>query len=254
MTLVIAIACTDGVLVASDSQSTEESGSVRYPVDKVFLLTSSAVWGASGVGQIIREIRETFERSQDVLEATPDMATSPVSLVRPLLEKHYGNFIRQIPGVRPGSPATGLLAAGFGADERPWILEVDHRCQYTYYQERGFHAIGSAAGFAQLANSLMAHFDVKTKPLRYGKLIAYRAIRAAIDTAAAGVGLPIQMWTVTSEGVRALQATDIDAIEADVGGWEEVERSALDEFLGEVESEGPPMPPELSDPNGNSED
>lgn len=122
---------------------------------------------------------------------------------------------------------------------------MDHRCHYTYYEERGFHAIGSAAGFAQLADALMAHFDVKSKLLRHGTLIAYRAMRAAIDTSAFGVGPPIQMCTVTPTGVTRLEPVDLDQVEADVGGWEEVERDTLDQFLGATESEGPAMPPEL---------
>jgi len=235
--------------MASDSQSTETSGNIRYPVDKLFRLCANGIWGASGSGQIIREIGDAVTLAADMLDATPDIRASLVSLVRPVLVKHYSNFIAGVPGLEPSSPATGTLAAGCTPDGERWILEVDHNCQYTAYEDRGFHAIGSAAGFAQLANAMMAHFDVKSKPLQYGKLIAYRTMRAAIDTSAYHVGPPIQMWVATSTGVRQLdEKTDIAQIEADVGGWEEVERDALDKYLGgghEPDGVEEPMPPEV---------
>lgn len=151
MTLIIALRCTDGVIMASDSQSTEEAGNIGYPVPKIFELIPRAVWGGSGSGQIIRELRQQFDSVRDQLEASPAIAQSLVSVVKPVLQAHYNNFIPNVPGLAPGSPATGVLAAGYSKDSGAWIVEVDPRCQYTHYDELGFHAIGSAAGFAQLA-------------------------------------------------------------------------------------------------------
>jgi 20S proteasome alpha/beta subunit len=246
MTLVIALACTDGVVLASDSQSTERTGNIRYPIQKTWQLSPHAVWGASGQGQVIQEIRTTLESVGDALDRTPDRAMTLVSLIKPVLEKHYANCIANVPGVPGGSPATDVLAAGCEEDGHRWILEVDHRCQYTYYEERGFHAIGSAAGFAQLANSLMAHYDARSKPLRYGTLVAYRAMKAAVDTSAFHVGSPIQLWTVNADGVRQFAKVEVDQAEADVGGWEEFEADALDHFLNPREEPVAPLPPEVS--------
>lgn len=107
--------------------------------------------------------------------------------------------------------------------------------------------MGSAAGFAQLAIALMAHFTVKERPISHGRLVAYRTMRAAVETSAEGVGGDIQMWEVTAAGARQLSAEEVTQIETAVGGWEEAERNTLDEVMtsGETE-EGPPMPPEIA--------
>lgn len=232
--------------MASDSQSTEMTGDVRWPVQKVFQLSSHAVWGGSGQGQILKELEATFTANRDNLDKSPDMAQSLVYLTRPVLEPHYKNFLQPVPGAQSGSPATGTLAAGCREDGSKWIVEVDHNCQYTFYEDRGFHAIGSAAGFAQLAAALMAHYAVLGRDLEDGKLIAYRVIRRAIDTSAHFVGGDIQMWTVTPEGVHKVDDEEMHQLEANVGAWEQVEVESLDRFRNpEAGEEAPPLPDEV---------
>src|SRR6266511_2630342 len=249
MTLVVALACTDGVILASDSQATESEGDIKFDMEKVFQLSARSVAGMSGAGQLITEIRAELEGARDMLNATPAMGTSLQSLIGPVLQKHYQPFIQVVPGLPPASPATSFLAAGCADDGTPWIIEVDPHCQYTHYEERGFHAIGSGAGFAQLANALMKHYEIKNRPLDHGRLIAYRVMRAAIDTAATGLGGDIQMWKVTAEECHQFAQEEIREIAMAVGAWEEVERDALDEFMTPADTEGDAeqMPPVVAE-------
>jgi proteasome beta subunit len=252
MTLVIALCCTDGVIMASDSQTTEAMGGVRWDVEKLFQLSDHAVMGGSGLHAALAEIRTGVESQREFLnsmESSRDLDQSLVTIIKPILEKHYDRFIRNVPARGPGpSPVTDVVAAGYTEERGPWILEIDRSCLCSYYEEhRGFHAVGSAAGFAQLAIALMRHFTVKERPIAHGRLVAYRTMRVAVDTAAQGVGGEIQMWEVTADGARRLSAEEVAEIETAVGGWEEAERNALDELMsgGEVEEEEPPMPDEV---------
>jgi hypothetical protein len=94
----------------------------------------------------------------------------------------------------------------------------------------------------------MSHFRPKDRQLGHGKLIAYRAVDAAIKTSAFGVGPPIQMSVVDGTGVHHLSSDDVKALENSVGGWVELERDTLDNYLREPEPEAqpalhePPMP------------
>lgn len=252
MTLIIALCCTDGVIMASDSQATESTGNVRWEVEKIFQMSTHAVMGGSGMDAALTEIRKDVEEKSgllDQMEESKDIDQSIVSIVKPILEKHYERFIPDVPGEPKGvSPATDILIAGFTEARGGWILEVDRRCQCTYYQEkRGFHAVGSGAGFAQLANALMKHFAVKERPMAHGRLIAYRTVRTVIDTAAYHVGGEIQMWEVTKDGIKQLSQEEIAEVETAVGGWEEAEVNTLDEVMNPGEAgDGPPMPDEVS--------
>jgi len=220
------------MILASDSQATEETGNVRHPIPKLHNLGARSVWGGSGGVQILSEVGTALNAAQAVVDALPrdQIGQNLVSLVRPSLVRHYTNHL-SVPGYPPSSPASSFLATGFSVDGDPWIVEVDPRCNYSHYESLGFHAIGSAAGFAQLANSLLAHFALQGRPLSHGKLVAYRVLDAAIETSSFGVDGPIQMWTATMAGVAQVPTEELDQIRASVGGWKEFERDGLNEFL-----------------------
>ncbi len=243
MTLVIGLVCRDGVIMASDSQATEATGEVRRSDIKVFPLTDRALWGASGMGQVIRDIGTAMAQARPTLEAAgPNLGQMLSIVIKPQLTRHYSNYV-QVPMTMPNPPQTIVLACGFSPETGGWIVEVDQNCQYSYYADVGFHAIGSAAGFAQLANALMAHFHPKDKPLSHGKLIAYRAVDVAIKTAASGVDPPIQMSIVDATGVHDLSADELKDLESSVGGWVQLESETLNQYLREPAPEAQPAAP-----------
>ncbi len=250
MTLVVALQCTDGAILASDSQSTESTGNVRSAGQKVFPLTEHAVWGASGNGQIIAEIRD---RLTDITNSTPViMGQGIVNKVRPVLDRHYKNFIN-VPNQPPSSPGTSVLACGVWK-ETPWIVEVDAHCQYSQYETKGYHAIGSGAEPAQYAIAVLSHFQTKNNSLEYGKMVVYRVMDTVIQTSAYHVGPPIQMWTVNQSGVHQLIDEELAQLQDAVATWKAVERDTLESVLSGRLATAPsipqmdgaaPMPPEI---------
>jgi len=241
MTIVIALSCRDGVVMASDSQASETGSNVRFPVTKVFELTGRAVWGGSGDAETISRIYKAFQATRDQVEQSQDMAQDLVNCVRPVLVQRYSNVI-QAPGWSAPQPATITLACGYTSGAGSWIVEVDPNCVSSHYGDRGFHAIGSAAGFAALGNVLLAHFRPAEKSLKHGRLIAYRVIDAAIETSMFGVGGPIQMWYVDSDGVHQVDTDELAVIRDTVGAWQQQEEQMLDELLGAKPPEPAPLP------------
>ena len=53
-----------------------------------------------------------------------------------------------------------MLAAGYGGDGQPFIVDVDPHGLIGRYEEVGFHAIGSGSAMAQQAGALLAHFKM----------------------------------------------------------------------------------------------
>jgi hypothetical protein len=134
------------------------------------------------------------------------------------------------------------LATGYQPGVGSWIVEVDPNCVSSHYGTRGFHAIGSAAGFAALGNALLAHFRPAEKSLDHGKLIAYRVIDAAIQTSMVGVGGDIQMWFADERGVHEVNKDELATIRDTVGAWQQQEEQLLDEILGTKAPEPAPLP------------
>jgi 20S proteasome alpha/beta subunit len=234
-------------LLGSDSQVTEGAGNVRYPGQKIFELGSRGVLGGSGSYQVIKEIRDDLAGLGAMLDASPDLAQTLVGQIRPILQKHYEAHL-DAPNMPPTSPATSILACGMDQQGEPWIIEIDHTCQRTRYEDRGLHAIGSGAAFGQLANLLMGHFQANDRPLAHGKLIAYRVMRSVIEISAYGVGEPVEMWVVDKDGPRRLEKRELDEIRGSVGAWE-VERETLDSLMGPSTDVGPACLPSCRGPS-----
>lgn len=130
--------------MASDSQASEMTVGVRYPVPKVFRLTTRAVWGGTGDSQTISEINAAFQQEKARLNGAQDIAPALVSAMKPVLSRRYQDVI-QAPNWQQAQPATAALACGYHKATGSWIVEVDPNCVYTHYGKRGFHAVGSAA-------------------------------------------------------------------------------------------------------------
>ncbi len=93
----------------------------------------------------------------------------------------------------------------------------------------------------------MGHFDIAGKPVEYGKLIAVRALTAVIHTSASGVGLPIQLWTITANGVKQIDEAEVRQLEELVGTWQQMEEETLVRLMSdEAEEESTPPPPDVS--------
>jgi proteasome beta subunit len=250
MTIVIALSCSDGVVMASDSQAAETHAAVRYDVPKVFELTSHAVWGGSGDSQTIRDVNDALQQARGRIEASATLSQDLVDTIRPVLEQRYRNVI-QLEGNADAIPWTDSLACGYDpSGGGSWIVEVDRTCNTTHYEDRGFHAIGVPAGLASLGNALLAHVRPAEKPLMHGQLLAYRVMDAAIQTSGFGVGGPIQMWCVDAAGVRQVDSDELLVMRGLAGAWQEDERTSLDRIAGApgLEPEPAPLPPPAGQP------
>jgi proteasome beta subunit len=241
MTIVIALSCSDGVVMASDSQATEPYAGVRYNVQKVFQLSDRAVWGGTGDAQTVAEINRALQAIRPAVEGGSDLIQLLPVAIHPVLRQRYATFM-QAPGTQVTSPATGTLVCGYDSSRGGWIVEVDPNCMSTDHGPRGFHAVGSGAGFAFLGNALLAHFRPAERPLSQGRLIAYRVIDAAVEASGSGVGGPIQMWWVDSAGVHQANEDEINETRSSVGAWQEEEGKLLDQVFGKPEPELAPLP------------
>jgi hypothetical protein len=95
VTIVIALRC-NALVMASDSQGTEESGNVRRQVDKVFPLSSRGVWGAAGPEQIIEEIRQEIVREEAMFEQAAVIGPSLRNILGPIITPHYKSYYPKV--------------------------------------------------------------------------------------------------------------------------------------------------------------
>lgn len=229
VTVVLALRCADGLVLASDSQITDPGRGLSYPAQKLHGLGNHAAWGGSGSRAVLYDVEQKFDSEPDAIIEAEDIGHALQARVVPLLKHHYANFISEVPGEKPGAtPATYVLAAGY-AGERPFIVDIDPHGLIGHHEE--IHALGSGAPMAQQAHALLANFRMTERGVDYGVVAALRVLDA-LDTSSPSVGGPMDICRITPEQARHLSPEEVDDVRRQVGRWVELERRAVDELFG----------------------
>jgi len=226
MTVVLATVCRDGVVLGSDSQITDKGRGMTYPAEKLHPLGESAAWGGSGARSVLADVKRSFhENSAAILEA-PDIGRALQGQVLPILRHHYDTFIADVPGEEGGgTPSAYVMAAGW-RDGEPWILEITPSGMVGHYADIGFHAIGSGAAMAQQAGSLLSHFHLAERSVRFGCAAVLRVLQA-LDLTSASVGEPFSLCRIDAEGAHHFSQDEIKDVSDVVRQWEEAEQAVI---------------------------
>ncbi|MGE2720313.1 proteasome protein [Mycolicibacterium celeriflavum] len=231
MTVVLAIRCADGIVVASDSQITDPERGLSYPAQKLHPLGKHAAWGGSGSRAVLYDLEQIFDNEPDSIVEAPDIGHALQGRVLPVLKHHYENFIDDVPAGKPGAtPASYVLAAGY-TNGKPFIVDLDPHGLIGRYEEIGFHAVGSGSPMAQQAHALLAHFGMAERGVDYGVVAALRVLDA-LDASSPSVGGPMDICRITQEGARHYDEEAVAEVRQTVQRWAELEQRALDDLFG----------------------
>lgn len=234
MTVVLALKCADGIVLAADSQITDSARGISYPAQKLHPLGGTAAWGGSGARSALVDIKELFDTNPAAILEGVNLGHALQEQVVPVLRHHYAHFIEEVPGETGpgGTPATYVLVAGYREDGTPFIADIDPHGLVGRYEEVGFHAVGSGAAMAQQAGVLLAHFRMTERDVDHGVLAAVRVLDALRITSPS-VGGPVDVYRMTPDGAEGLDPAQIDRVRERVQRWEELEDKLLDGILDE---------------------
>ena len=171
--------------------------------------------------------------------------------IRKLTAPEHSESIRHhvpYPAAPNHQPPVGILLFAGVIDRKPFILELEKHNTDTVYDERlgSFAAIGSGKSLAHAR--FRPHLNTE-RDLVLGKYFAYRVLDDAIQLAVMGLGYPINIQTVSLDGiVGKVEAAEHEHIQAWCEGWRELEREAVEEMLtGNWEAGGADIPKPGSD-------
>lgn len=230
MTVVLAVVCSDGVVIAADSQITDSGRGMSYPAQKLHPLGDNAAWGGSGARSVLTDVERRFEDAAGAILESEDVGRAIQEQMLPVLRYHYDHFIEDVPGeTTSGTPSAYLLAAGYD-NERPWIVEINPNGMVSRYEDIGFHAIGSGAPMAQQAGALLSHMYISQRDTAYG-VVAIVRVLDALSITAPSVGAPFDVCRITAEGAHHLDEEEIKQAYDHVRRWTELEQKALDDLF-----------------------
>lgn len=226
MTLVLAIRCREGVVLASDGQATTDAAGqpTRQPVQKLFDLGGRIAWGAAGSVGLQQALAERLGEEAEETLAAEDPRKALVDAVIPIQQRALRDFVPH-PGAQP--PDLACVFCWLGRDGSPRIFSVP-RTGSDHQLHDGHAAVGTGDIFADFAMVSIAHLGTPDLSLEQAKMVALKAIADAISVAAVYLGPPIQMAVVTAGGVREVPRAEIQGGLSDsVDEWKARQRETL---------------------------
>ena len=225
MTLVLAIRCGEGVVLASDGQATTDAAGqpTKQPARKLFDVGGRIAWGAAGSMGLQQTLRDELADLAPDGRGAAALRRALAGAVIPIQQEALRDYVPQ-PGSEP--PDLACIFAWWDRDGAR-ILSVP-RTGSDHQFHLGYSAIGSGDIFADFAMASVAHLGTADLSLEHAKMVAYKAIADAIDVAAVYVGPPIQMYVVTAGGARPVPREEIEGgLAGSVDAWKARQRETL---------------------------
>lgn len=162
---------------------------------KIRQLGNTVLWAASGHEGMTQDIEVALAKGRTP-ESYMKSAQHCRQQLRRVLQSVYQEWKNyQVPIPQPPyhqMQTAQLLFVGFW-ESKPCIIEVEPNLAIGQLEDYGHAAIGSAA---QFAHARMYPHRRRFPSLGWGKVIAYRTMKEAIDIALYGVAEPIQFWAM----------------------------------------------------------
>lgn len=240
MTLIVALACQDAVVLAADSQATEAQGGmnpatmVRHSTSKIHLLGTSMAWAGSGTVSVLQDIETALDGWQATqgdrpLKAIKTLRGELVKVVSPTQQAAYANWV-EVPRSNANIPPnTSALFAGY-SDNRPWIMEISENGMGEV--KTGFASIGGAFHLAAVAHAMVQHYSGPDLSMVNGQLLTLRVLQTAVDAAGFGVAEPLHVATIDASGARLLSEDEVRGLRDQVQAWKQSESEVLLSIAG----------------------
>lgn len=227
LTLVTALKFREGVVIASDSQVTDDAVSVRWPMEKLTRVGKHPLVvgfsGSGGKGKLARQALQEAGFRSTTFERLDRVGRMIVGNLQPIYERIQAESKPPFKNWQEIA-LTGLAA--FWAEGQPHILELEKNGD-TYPHDY-FHALGSAGSAAYAVYNTLAPAGEEARLLNVDErktlMAILRIVRTAINVVAAGVSEPIQVYIIRNGKVRMLLKEEIEIHMQAIGEWESEDR------------------------------
>jgi proteasome beta subunit len=238
MTLVVAIICSDGVVIGAESASSDLEAGTKQAAEKLQQLGKhSVVYGGSGDYGLIMKLNEELiplgNRPSLPKKVHQEIKRYVVPEMAEACKQH--SPYPQAPYHQP--PCAILLFAGV-INKQPWILEIEKDGRDTYYGPPlgNFAAIG---GGKTLAQALFRPHLNSNRDLRLGQIFTYRLLEDSIEISASGLAKPIYLYTISLDGaVKKIDGSELNQISQSCELWRQLERESVGSLLASLDKSG----------------
>lgn len=251
MTLIIGLACSDGVVMAADSAGTEPLLGVRQNVTKIVKPSEmNFLVGASGDAGFIQEVFEALEKIprspqniEELREYLRNNLRKVVDRAYPQLERLYQE--RLASGQIFVPPCSLLLAGWWRSEAVLCTYELPGQLFDHSRERRNFYSIGSEAKTAlAVAQLLKPPYQLTVEQ---GKVYAMLVMETVYALTPGGVAPPTQLHAfIAQKGHILVPEKDIDEIRKRASEWQNAVWQSFAEFFADLTQ--PPRAPSAEVP------
>jgi len=227
MTMILALPCKGGVVIASDGVALERADGepTTVPVQKIFPLGKNKLWGGAGDGGDIKEFRKKLDKLSEEEKNIPLSDEERLGFLNA-----YANCDRERANALGGSCTEFLVVEHKECPIAWWRASNSVEGEFftekdPLFDKRNYLAAGQGR---LVAETILRNINYLLT-LEQGVLMAYRIIKEAIKMGNFFLGEPIDIWTIKNGQVRHIEtAKEMDRIKGCYAEWLAGERFALD--------------------------
>ena len=234
MTLIVALKCTDGVVIAADSASTDLANRTKQPGTKIHQLGDLPILiGGTGDVGVMQKAMFAYSAARDSISRK----TNVNSLRKELKIYHKQEQTEALQSFinisNTEAPLLGLLFAGI-VGTTPFVLEINANNTGTEYSDDlgGFYAVGSGASLAQSLYRPFL-FETDSRTIEIGKVQAYKVLDDAIELSHAFLAHPVHIYSIATRDktVLTVNEDELSNLRITCGAWREMQRDSLHRAL-----------------------
>ena len=213
MTAVIAMACADGALIATDSQATDNKIALRG-VKAMSVPSAPVVWSGSGSRYALQTIERLLTRRQH--EWGPLLADPAPGVLEETLVAAIRTEQKRLRDTVT-SASCDLMFAGYGP-RGAWMVDIDAAGSSDWHLDHIYWTAGVQETF--IVMEPFRPYMQPGLPLAVGQVIAYRALTALGDVTPTMVGGPVQIAVAAADRTEVLDDTALAEVAERVQRWE----------------------------------
>jgi 20S proteasome alpha/beta subunit len=208
MTLILGMAAVDGLVLASDGQLT--TGEVRSPGKKIFPLNDKILWAGAGELSLIQRLQERLAglpQDTPLANLRDQIGEYIKECVSELLQLDFrAQFVSADQDHLVQLHLADFIFAEYS--KIPELLHINVFGSPEWMTDRPFVA-GNGDLFAY---ALLSKYQKQHLSLRQASLLAYKVIDEAIAVGAYGLGGPIDLWQISTAGLKNLNAPELKTV------------------------------------------
>lgn len=240
MTLIVSIACENGIVIASESASTDIESGIKQPHKKIKRLKEENIlYGGSGDVGLLQKVDEALS-GYTSRNAIKNIRQEFKKLIVPVLKESSSIHAPYPVGPYMRPPDAVHLFAGI-LKGKPWIIEIEKDGRDTFYGDDfgNFAAIGSGKHWAQ---AIFRPYLYINRDVELGQIFACRIICTAIELAAMGLAEPVQMYVLKpNQNPIEITEEEIESLKLTCETWKNLETETIGKLLTPPAKE-PPEP------------